>query len=103
MVTYPISIARVGYRGSDPNKRAKAARENQTAADLERAINDLLLKQELPVQSYTYHEISSITGYSVETVRRLGFSIDCGHNGFTALRRGLSIEEAMKSIHGEDK
>ncbi len=103
MVPYPISIDRVGYRGNDPNKRAKAARENKTAADLEKAINDLLLKQERPVQSYLYHEIASITGYSVETVRKFGFSIDCGHNGFTVIRRGLSREEAMRSFYGEDK
>lgn len=70
-------------------KRAKAAHENKTAADLEKAINDLLLKQEHPVQSYTHHEIASLTGYSMETVREFGFSIDCGHNCFTVIRRGL--------------
>lgn len=95
VVTYPITVQRSSYRGSDPRKRQKAARENQIASELERAINELLLKQANPIQVYTYGEIARQTGHSVECVREVCFSIDCGQNGFTAIRYGMTYEEAM--------
>lgn len=101
MVKYPITVGRIGYRGNNPSRRMKIAYQNEIAAKLESAINELLLKQEQPIQSYLYHEISSITGYSVEQVRELCFSIDCGHNGFTAIRHDLSYEEASKEMHNQ--
>lgn len=93
MVTYPISVKRNAYRGSDPCKRAKANAENRIA--LERHINNLLEKHQLPIQSYMYYDIASDTGHDIELVRRLCYSIDCGGNGFTVIRRGMSLERAM--------
>lgn len=98
MVTYPIRVARNGYRGADPKKKIKANRENQIAHDLESKLNDLLLKQTAPVKVYLWHEISRVTGIPEDIVGRLGYSIDCGSNGFTAWRHDLSYEKAMSMI-----
>lgn len=95
MVTYPIHVKRSGYRGADPRKRQKAIEYNRVASELETYINGLLQKQTSPVQVYLYYQIASATGHSEETVRDICFSIDCGSNGFTAIRQGLSFEQAM--------
>lgn len=98
MVTHPISISRNGYRGANRTKQLKAYKENQLASQLETFINDLLLKQEALIQVYSYHRIVADSGIPFEIVRRLGFSIDCGHNGFTAWRHDLTYEEAMNAL-----
>jgi hypothetical protein len=87
MVTYPIHIARNGYRGTDPRRRRKADEDNRIAAELERRINERLKAQKAPTEIYTYNEIARETGYPVEVVSRLCYSIDCGGNGFTGVKR----------------
>lgn len=99
MVTFPISVGRNGYRGNDARKRAKATQYNQDAAILEQAANDLLRNQVEPIHSYRWHELCKATGLNIETVRRLGFSIDCGHNGYTAIKPGLTLDEATQLMH----
>jgi hypothetical protein len=101
MVTYPISIRRDGYRGSDPRKREKAAARNSVAASLESYINGLLHAQTKPICDYRFWDIAEATGVSYEVVRDLGHSIDCSSNGFTAFRRELSLVEAL-NLAGED-
>jgi len=101
MVTCPIHIRRDHYRGRDPKKQRKVQEKNEAASALERIINDLLLKQENPIQSYIYHEISTSSGYPVELVRELCLSIDGGHNGFTVIRKDLTYKQAMKEMHGD--
>lgn len=99
MVTYPISVRRDGYRGGDAAKRTKAARHNMNAQALEQAANDLLRAQQEPIRSYLWHELSKASGLDIDTVRRLGFSIDGGHNGYTAIKPGLILEEANNLLH----
>lgn len=96
MVTYPIHVKRSGYRGADRRKREKVSEHNHIASELETYINRLLKEQQAPVQSYLYYEIAAATGYPEDVVRELCFSIDCGHNGFTAIRSGLSLDQAME-------
>lgn len=96
MVTYPIRVQRSTYRGGNPRKREKAAEDSRLAAQLEHHINDQLKAQEDPIRVYSYHEIASQTGISEEDVRRLCFSIDCGHNGLTAIKSGMTLDEAME-------
>ena len=103
MVTFPISVGRDGYRGNDARKRANAAQHNQNAAILELAANNLLRNQVEPTRSYRWHELCEATGLSLETVRRLGFSIDCGHNGYTAIKPGLTFEAATQLMHEQPK
>lgn len=103
MVTFPISVGRDGYRGNDARKRAKATQQNLNAAILEQAANDLLRNQVEPTRSYHWHELCEATGLSLETVRRLGFSIDCGHNGYTAIKPGLTFEAATQLMHEQPK
>lgn len=96
-------MKRNGYRGSDARKRAKANEENRIALELERHINNLLQKQELPIQSYLYHEIARDTGHDIGLVRRLCYSIDCGGNGFTVIKQGMTLEQAMAELHAPAK
>lgn len=100
MVTYPISVVRNSYRGADPKKRAKTHETNSIATKLESHINQLLKSQCEPVKTYFYYQIAAETGVSEEIVRQLCFSIDCGHNGFTAIKHGMPFEEAMKTHNG---
>ncbi len=95
MVTYPITTKRDFYRGRDPRKADKAREFNRVAGELERYINDLLLKQTAAVQSYHYHEIARAIGHDIELVSEICFQIDCGHHGFTAYRKGLTQEQAL--------
>lgn len=95
MITYPISVKRNSYRGSDVRKKARAASENQIATQLERHINAQLLSQTEPIKTYLYSIIAAETGFSEEIIRNLCLSVECGHNGFTAIKHGMTREEAM--------
>jgi hypothetical protein len=100
VVSYPITVRRSSYRGADPRKKQKAAEENSAAALLEKLINERLLEQTEPIKSYMYYELSELSGMSIEVVRRLCFSIDGGHNGLTAVRKGMTYEAALAEMHG---
>lgn len=95
MVSYPIRVKGDAYRGADPKKKAKAAEINRIAAALERAINDILEAQREPIKTYSYFEIAQRAGFSVKVVEKLCFSIDSGGNGFTAIRKSTSYEDAI--------
>jgi hypothetical protein len=95
LVTHPIRVARLSYRGTIARKRENAADQNRIAAALETYINARLKSQTRAVQSYLYHEIAEATGHALETIRDLCFSIDGGHNGFTAYKSGMTFEEAL--------
>ncbi len=99
MVTYPISIKRSLYRGSNASKKAKARECNRAASLLEEHINKQLRDQTSPVQQYMYHTIAREIGIDEGVVRALCFSIDSGHNGFTAYRHDLSLQEAIDMHH----
>lgn len=100
MVTYPVHVARNGYRGADPRKRAKAQQENRDASILEATANRLIQAQTRGIKSYLWAEISRESGLDYDTVKRLGFSIDGGSNGFTATRVGLTEEEYERAMKG---
>lgn len=95
MVTYPISIKRSFYSGSSASKKAKAQERNRAASRLEEHINKQLRDQSSPVQQYMYHTIAREIGIDEGVVRALCFSIDSGHNGFTAYRQDLSLQDAI--------
>lgn len=95
MVTYPIAVRRESYRGSDARKRDKVYQENELASIMETKINEALLKQTEPIKVYLWNEVSTITGLSFETVKRIGMSIDGGSGGFTAYRHDLTLEQAL--------
>ena len=95
MVTYPIYVQRDRYSGRDARKRQKVSDKNRIASELETYINDLLLKQEAPVQVYDFADIARATGYSIDVVSELGYSIDGGSNGFTARKHGMTYDAAI--------
>lgn len=88
MVSYPIYIRRDSYRGRDPKKRQKAADHNRDVSELERKINDMLREQVEPIKVYSWDSIANATGFSYVFVQKVGYSIDCGSNGFTATAPG---------------
>jgi hypothetical protein len=84
MVSYPIYIARDGYRGNDPKKRQRTQHHNQKVAELERLINEMLKKQTREVQTYLWMDIATETGMDYNFIKDVGYSIDGGSGGFTA-------------------
>lgn len=100
MVTYPVYVRRNSYRGADPRKKAKAQQENLDASILEATANRLIQAQTRGIKSYLWAEISRESGLAYDTVKRLGFSIDGGSNGFTATRPGLTEEEYEHAMKG---
>ncbi|WP_355585784.1 hypothetical protein [Xanthomonas cannabis] len=97
MITHPIHVSARQYRGNDPKRLRKHSEESSAAMALERLINGMLLEQERPVQIYLYYDIARASGYPIELVRKLCFAIDCGGNGFTAIKPGMTYEEAMSA------
>jgi hypothetical protein len=91
MVSYPIHIARDTYRGRDQRKRQKAAIYNRDVAELERKINDMLREQKERIKVYSWASIAIDSGFSYAFVQKVGYSIDCGSNGFTATAPRASL------------
>jgi hypothetical protein len=100
MVTHPIHVTRDGYRGSNPGKRAKANETNRIAFELEKYINSLLAAQEQPIQVYFYHTIADATHIPVAIVSKLCMAIDGGSSGFTAIKSGMTYEQAAAEMAG---
>lgn len=100
MVTFPISLKRCDYRGSNARKLQECLKRNRMASELEDYINHLLDQQVEAVKSYFYDEISQATGYSADVVRDLCRCIDFGSGGFTATRKGLPAQQAL-ALHGD--
>ncbi len=98
MVKFPVHVTRDGYRGANQSRRAKAQSHNETAAALEAHINRQLESQTEPIKSYSYSILAHETRIPREVVARMCFSIDCGHNGFTVIRKDLTYEQALKEI-----
>lgn len=98
MVKHPIYVPRQNYRGSNAKRLEKVRAANAAAQKMEQVINELLLKQTEPIRSYLWMEISKASGLPYDTVRDLGYGIDGGSNGFTAVRHDLTYEKAMAMI-----
>lgn len=91
MITYPITIQRPHSRRSDSeNKKIKNQQDNYVIDVIEKHINDELFKQKEPLKSYTFGSIAQECNVPIDVVEKYGTSIDCGSNGFTAVRRDLA-------------
>lgn len=101
MVTYPIHVKRNSYRGAEARKKIMAMQDNRDATAIEQAANRLIQSQTVAFQIYTWGAIARESGVDADTVRRLGFSIDGGSNGFTAIRPGLSQDDIQRALKGE--
>jgi hypothetical protein len=98
MVTYPVHVTVRPYKGSDERKRVRFRDDCMLARKLEDLINSKLLEQLDPIKVYTYGELAMSSGLAVEIVRRLCVSIDAGSNGFTALKPGVHLDDALRQM-----
>ncbi len=88
MVTVPVQVKKCDYRGSDLKRQEDARAWNLAAWKIEEWINEAIRKQREEITVYKYEDVAEKTGYSLDLVRKICFSIDCGGNGFTAVRPG---------------
>ncbi len=84
MVSYPVTVKRMNYRGSNASKQSKARAYNRKAAALESYVNERLKNQVEETRVYHYSAIAEATGYSLKEVEEILYSVDCGQHGFTA-------------------
>lgn len=104
MKSYPISIHREGYRGSDARKRAKVNNLNRIAGRIEEYLNnDLATKPDDTVHVYISFTIASEIGEDAETVRQIIFATDCGSNGITIVKGDFqrAMDAERRAAHGE--
>jgi hypothetical protein len=97
MVTYPVHLRRDSYKGSNERKKEKALAYNAAVSKIEDHVNDLLKNQTAPIRSYFYFDISIASGFSLELVEKVCYSIDCGSYGFTAYKSGMTLTQALDS------
>jgi len=91
MVSYPITVTRRSYRGSNASKQSKTRAYNQKAAELESYVNNLLKNQTEEIKVYHYSEIAEATGYPLKEVEEILYSVDCGQHGFTARKTSETV------------
>jgi hypothetical protein len=96
LVEYPIAIGLQQYRGANARKRQQMVERARLAQILETHINKLVKVQTEPIKTYDYSSISRDTGLPLDTVQDICFSIDCGHNGLTAAKPGLTVAQALE-------
>jgi hypothetical protein len=99
LVRYPIRLYASRYRGSDGRQRGNAAKNARAAQVLEGHINALLRIQQKPIQNYSYADIARDTGIDLQDVERLCYQIDGGGHGLTAIKSGLSMQQALDEFH----
>ena len=100
MKSYPISVHRETYRGSDPRKRAKVSEYNRVASRIEDHLNrDLERQPQDSVQVYTSYVIASEIGEDSALVHDIIFATDCGSNGITIYKG--DYDRAMDALSGQ--
>lgn len=87
MATYPIHVPRDPYRGRMERRLRQARQRDAIAAELETYINDRFRDSDDESHSFMYGYIAIDTGIPEDTVRRLLFGVDCGHNGLTVYKK----------------
>lgn len=91
MITYPIIIQRPIEKKYYSNKKNIEIMQDNNAIDImEKYINNELFNQKEPIKTYFFYDIARECGISVDVVNKYGPSIDCGSNGFTAVRKDLA-------------
>lgn len=87
MKSYPITMSRRSYRGSNARERQKVNEFNRVASKIENYLNaDLAARQENCIQVYSSYLIASEIGESSDLVHDIVFATDCGSNGITILK-----------------
>ena len=94
MLSYPVHFPRQFYRGSKDNLRRRAADANRLIKQVEDYVNAQGKIDPEPFHQYIYASIAHELGLDPNEVRRLCM-VDGGHNGFTVLRPGLTLEAAF--------
>lgn len=97
MKSYPVSVLRDHYRGTNERRRQKAHEYNRIAARIEDYINSDLEKQSNDsINQYFSRSVAYELREDEELVRRIIYSIDCGHNGVTIVKG--DYERAMQKL-----
>lgn len=86
MVTYPVSVQRKSYRGSDPITREQIADYNHLAGMLEDYLNEQFENQKDQYHTYPYDRIAADLNLELEIVSQILSSDGGGHNGFTVYK-----------------
>ena len=82
MASFPISVPRDGYRGSDPSRR-KQQRHNEVAKECEEYLNRKIAENSSETQVYHHVSIAHDLNLFLEDVHNVLFAVDSGHNGLT--------------------
>lgn len=97
MKSYPVSVPRDYYRGSNPARLRKMHNYNRVAARVESYINaDLERQPDDTINQYMSGLVALELDESPDLVRDIIFGIDCGHNGVTIVKG--DYERAMKKL-----
>ncbi|MGN2251373.1 hypothetical protein ACFWZ1_14980 [Frateuria sp. GZRe14] len=94
MLSYPVHFPRERYRGGKENLRRKAAEINRLIQQVEQYVNEQGKLNQSPFHQYVYSAIALKLGLDPSEVRH-HCMIDGGHNGFTVIRPGLTMDEAF--------
>jgi hypothetical protein len=74
------------YRGLNPRRVEKRTAHNELATQLEDYINGEFQACGRDHETFIYGYVANALGIPVEDVRRLLFSLEGGHNGFSVWR-----------------
>ncbi len=86
---FPIRVPRKQYKGSKDSLRRKTVEHNQCAVRIERYLNDRIVADPNPIQTYTYEFIALDLDLTAEQVREILFGVDCGHNGLMVAKSSV--------------
>jgi hypothetical protein len=99
MKSYPVSVRREEYRGSDPRKRAKVTEHNRIAQRVEDHLNDDLARQpQDTVHVYESYDVASAIGEDSAVVHDVIHATDGGANGITIVKGDFT--RAMAALDG---
>lgn len=96
MVQYPVRTQRYPYSGKDPNRATAMRKKEGISILIEEFLNQQLLLQEAPLQIYLYSMIAKQTRFPRQLVYDCCNYIDARGDGFTAIRHGLTLEQALE-------
>jgi hypothetical protein len=101
MMSYPVKVPRMQYRGADSRRGQRAREHNRVASRIEDYLNaDLSALPDGSVKVYLSYRIADQIGEDPELVQEIVFGIAAGHHGVT-IAKG-DPDRASGSKHADD-